>query len=233
MAKKLEIYPHFEVANNKAPKKYYAFPIGGFLVKVVFLIPVAIELLFLTIAGFFILLINWFIILFTGEYWDTAYRFFLGFMRLETKVALYLYGLTDNYPGFSLNTNGLFKLDIDKPKKPNRWFAIPFFGFIAKFILLLPYMIFCEILSKGAFVGVIISWFAVTFKNKYPESLYEFERDSIRVSNAASAYLLGLKDNYPSFYISLENYQTAKLLLIIAGAFFTFSGGGKSDNSSY
>ena len=237
ITKKHALYPLFEVENNKKPKKYYAFPIGGLILKLVLLIPVWIEMVLLSIAAFFILILNWFVIIFTGKYWDTAYHFFLGFMRLQTKVGLFIMGLTDKYPGFSLSTDKQFKLDIEKPKNPNKWLAFPLLGLIVRIILLIPYFIFSNVLSNGSFVAVVISWFTVTFKSKYPESLYEFERDTLRVSTAANAYLLGLKDNYPSFYISMD-HQTIKILLIIAGALLVFSNwgdssGGNTYNSSY
>jgi hypothetical protein len=231
ITKKHAIYPLFEVENIKKPKKYYAFPIGGLLLKLILLIPVWIEMVLLSIVAFFILIINWFVIISTGKYWDTAYNFFLGFMRLQTKVALFIMGLTDQYPGFSLSTDKRFKLDIEKPKNPNKWLAFPVLGFVVRVILLIPYFIFSNVLSNGAFVAVIISWFTVTFKNKYPESLFEFERDTLRVSNAADAYMLGLKDNYPSFYISMD-HQTIKILLIIAGALLVFSNWGDGSGSN-
>ncbi len=215
---KQNFYPHFEVANNKRPSRVYAFPIFGLLLKVIILLPVSIEYFFLSIAAFFAFAINSFVILFTGKYWDDAYRFFLALLRFETKISLFIYGLTDKYPGFSLGTDGLFKLDIEKPTHPNRWLNFPVFGPLVKFVILFPYIIFSAVLCNGASIAMIISWFTGTCKKPYPESLYEFESDTLRVGNATSAYLLGLKDNYPSFSISMD-HQTEKILLILAGAF--------------
>ena len=214
---KTTIYPHFEVENNKKPNRVYAFPIFGLLLKLIILIPVSIEYFFLSLASIFVFVINSFVILFTGKYWGDAYRFFLALMRFETKISLFVYGLTDKYPGFSLGTDGLFKLDIEKPVNPNKWLNFPLFGFLVKLALLLPYIIFGSALCNGSFIALVISWFTGTCKKPYPKSLYEFERDTLRVSNATSVYLLGLKDNYPSFYISMD-HQTEKILLIIFGA---------------
>jgi hypothetical protein len=144
----------------------------------------------------------------------------LGLFRLCAKIKLFIWGITDKYPGFTLDTNKLFELNVAKPEKPNRWLAIPIFGIIARGILLIPYFIFSEVMEKGSGIAMVISWFAVTFKAKFPVSLYEFEKDSLRVSLATSTYLLGLSDKYPSFAISM-NHQTAKVLLLIAGALLT------------
>lgn len=211
------MYPQLVVGNNPTPNKLLAFPFFGILIKLILLIPVGIELIFLSIFSAFVLFICWFVILFTGKYWDFAYRFFLGFMRLDAKISLYIWGIVDRYPGFTFSTNDLFKLDVVKPEEPNRWLAIPFIGIFIRSILAIPYLIFSDVLARGANVAMFLSWFAVLFKSRYPESLYEFEKDTLRVTAASSVYLLGLSDRYPNFTISM-NHQTAKILLLIVGA---------------
>ena len=220
-----KIYPHIIVENNKKPNRFLAFPLIGIIAKGIILIPVFIEMVFLGFVAFFALIINWFIISITGQYWDSAYKLFLGIMRLEIKIRLYIWGITDKYPGFTFSTNNLFEFDIPKPANPNRWLATPIIGIIVRFILLIPYLIFADVLDRGSSVAMVISWFAVLFKGKFPESLYEFEKDTLRVSLASSAYMLGLSDKYPSFYISM-NHQTVKILLILAGALLAFSNMG-------
>lgn len=229
------IYPKFHVENNKKPNKFLNFPFIGILVKIILLIPVWIEAFFLGIAAFFALLINWFVISFTGKYWDPAYRFFVGLMKFWIKIKIYIFGITDKYPGFGLDTNGLFEFSIAKPENPNRWLAIPLIGIIVRFILLIPYFIFTDVMQRGANVAMFLSWFVILFKGRLPEPLYEFEKDSLRVNYAANAYVVGLTDKYPSFYISM-NHQTAKILLIIVGAILTalnMAGSLAPDPSTY
>jgi len=223
-----KVYPNFSVDNNPKPNRLLAFPILGLVIKLILLIPVFIEAIFVGLFAIYcILFINWFVILFTGKYWTFAYTLFLNLMRFCGKITLYIYGITDTYPGFALNTKGLFALTIDKPENPNRWFAIPFLGIFARLILLIPYIIFSDVLQRGSGVAMFLSWFVVLFKGRLPESLYEFEKDSIRVSFSATAYMLGLSDKYPSFAMSM-NHQTAKILLIIAGALLLW---GHGDNN--
>ena len=145
---------------------------------------------------------------------------------------MYLFGITDKYPGFKLDTKGLFELDITKPEKPNRWLAIPLLGIFIRFILLIPYLIFRDVLDRGAGVAMFLSWFVILFKGRLPETFYEFERDSIRVSLASSMYMLGLSDKYPSFYISMT-HQAAKIGLIIVGSMlsvFNMAGSAMPDD---
>ena len=227
MAEKKNIYPHLVIKNTTNPDKLLAFPLLGIFVKVILLIPVFFVAFFVGVAYFFVWSINSFVILFTGKYWDVAYNLFLKLIIYTTKIKLYYLGLTDTYPGFNFQTKGLFDVHIDKPQKPNRLLAFPVLGFFIRIILLIPYAIFQSVLSNGTVVAWVISWFAVLFKGKYPESLYEFERDSIRVNIAESMYISYLSDEYPSFYMSM-NHQTVKILLIIAGAILMLSDGSHS-----
>ncbi len=174
----------------------------------------------MAVVFLFVLAVNSFVILFTGKYWDTAHTFYLGMIRLGTKVTLFVLGLTDKYPGFNLGTNGIFELNIDKPKAPNRWLSFPLFGFLIRFIVLLPYSIFARVMENGSFAAMAVSWFAVLLNGKYPESLYEFERDAIRVGLADPCYLVSLSDRYPSFKISW-NHKNVKIALLIAGILLT------------
>lgn len=225
-----KIYPHLAVENNKNPNRFYAIPFFGLIAKLIILTPVIIELSVLGFVACIALVINWFFILFTGKYWDSAYKLFVGLLRLGAKTALFIWGITDKYPGFTFDTNKLLELDIAKPEKPNRLLAIPFIGILIRLILLIPYLIFTKVMIHGSLLALLISWFAVTFRGKLPESLYEFEKDTLRVSVALLAYFFGLSDKYPSFNISM-NHQTVKILLIIAGAIL--AAGNSEDRDRY
>ena len=225
--KKKNFYPTFKIAPNKNPNRFYAFPFFGFLFKLIILFPVFIEAIFLAIISPFILMLTWFVISFTGNYWNFGYTFFLGLFRFSTKIGVFLYGITDKYPGFSLATDGIFTLDIAKPTNPNRWLAVPIVGFVIRLVLLIPYHIFSQVMQNGAGIAMMLSWFTILFQKSFPESFYEFEHDSLRVGIAANAYLVGMSDSYPNFSISM-NHQTAKILLIIAGALLVAANWGDS-----
>lgn len=222
-----KIYPHFTVANNKNPNRIYAVPLFGYFIKIIMLIPIYIWMCLLGLWVFVIYLANWFVISFTGNYWGYAYELFYGVMKLSGKIQLFLLGISDKYPGFSLSTDGIYELQIARPTKINIWLAIPLVGLIVRCVLLIPYFIFAIVLQRGSQVAMVCSWFAVTFKGRYPDSLYEFERDSLRVSFATSMYVLGLVDRYPSFSISM-NHKNVKIALIVAGAILTLWNSGNS-----
>jgi uncharacterized protein DUF4389 len=218
---KNRMYPEIIVANNEHPKRWLAFPVVGYLVKLLLLIPLLFVLLFLELWYGILMLITPFVILFTGKYWDLAYKYTLIYMRMFTKVSQYLFGISDKYPGFSFDENGLFTLKYDKPIKSSRFLAFPVVGYFIRLIILIPYSIYQEILGIGALFAVVFSWFAVLFTGRYPESLFEFVRDYLRVYNASFIYMSYLSDTYPSFKISL-NHKAIKILLIILGVIFMF-----------
>lgn len=219
------IYPDLKVTLITTPNRVYAIPLIGFLIKVVVLIPVIITLIFVGLYCFLVLIINSFIVLFNGKYWRHAYEINLGVMRLGLKTQLYLYGLTDKYPGFCFQINDpLVSLDIKYPESPNRLFAAPVVGGMIRFILIIPYLIYDYILRQAvSWAVLIIAWFWVLVKGRYPEWIYELTRDTARVQAGIQTYMTGLEDRYPSFWISL-NHKVPKLILI--GAFLMFAVGG-------
>lgn len=224
------IYPILNAASIQNPSRFYAAPILGIFIKLILLIPVYFELIFIGIWwSIAVILINPFVVLFTNKYWQSAYWINLGYLRMITKISFYLFGLTNKYPGFNLTINDNYSLDIPYPENPKKIFAIPLIGFLIRIILLTPYLIFESIISQAAAIGTfLLAWAVVLFKGRYPEGLFELARDSIRVSISANAYLTGLSDRYPSFYISMNHDKIKIILIAIAIIFsgFNFTSGG-------
>lgn len=230
------LYPTLSVSQIQDPNRFYAVPIIGIMAKVIICIPIFIEILFLYIATGIVTLINSFSVLFTGNYWQSAYELNLGVLRLTTKLTFFFYGLTNKYPGFGLTIEDpLISLDMAKPQNPNRFFAIPLIGGLSRFILLIPYFIYANIIESAVSIAsIFIASFSVLFRGKYPEFAYELTRDYVRISQATAAYLVGFSDKYPSFWISM-NHQTIKIILIILGILFSLgnvASGFSQDSSS-
>ena len=71
--------------------------------RIIYVIPHAIVLLFLGIAWFFTSVVAWFAILINGEYPQGLYNFGMGVFRWSTRVEAYMLLLVDQYPPFSLD----------------------------------------------------------------------------------------------------------------------------------
>jgi hypothetical protein len=76
---------------------------GLWLVKWLLAIPHFIVLVVLGIVAFFVVIIAWFAILFTGRYPRGLFDFVVGVIRWQNRVVAYAVTLvTDKYPPFSL-----------------------------------------------------------------------------------------------------------------------------------
>lgn len=215
-------YPDLKIDQIQNPNRFFAFPFLGGLIKAIILIPVFIELAFLMLFLFFTSVINSFIVLFTGKYWNFNYNYALGLLRLLAKTGFYFEGLTNKYPMFTFKLTD-FTLDITKPENPSRFYAIPLLGGLVRTVLLIPYFIWVQVLGNASFLGTAISSFVVLFKGRYPESTFELNRDTLRISIANYAYMFGFSDTYPSFWISF-NHKAIKIILLAFGILYSLNG---------
>lgn len=211
------IYPKFSIDYIQNPNRLYAIPLLGLLIKLIMLLPLIILLIFVGIWWLIaIFLINPFVVLITSKYWRGAYSINLAMMRVSAKISSFIFGLTDKYPGFNFE-NGDSKIEVSMPENPNKLLAIPILGGLIRLIFLIPYYFFGNIISTASTIGTfLVAWALVLFKGKYPESIFELSRDSIRVGLSSMAYLTGLSDKYPSFYISMKHDKIKIILIVIA-----------------
>ena len=232
------LWPSIKVERIQNPNRFYAFPIIGGLIKFFMLIPVAVDLLVIGIGVFVMQIINSFVVLFTGKYWKPCYDLTIGFMRFMLKISFFWRGLTNTYPGFDMQIHDAFSLNMEMPTQPNRLFAIPILGGLIRSIAMIPFAIYAFVIysssgQSAASLATIIGSFFVLFTGNYPETAFELNRDGARLSQASSAYMSGLTDSYPSFWISM-NHKTLKIILIIAAIIFTlFSNISRANQRNY
>ena len=65
------------------------------------LIPHGFILYFRMLVTMIFVLINWFIVLFTGKYPESMHQFNVGTLRWQQRVSIYMLFMTDKYPPFS------------------------------------------------------------------------------------------------------------------------------------
>jgi hypothetical protein len=134
-------------------------------------------------------------VLFRRRYPKWWFDFALEFNRFSARVTAYLALLTDRYP--STVEEQSVHLEIDYPdaeRDLNRWLPL------VKWFLAIPHYIILFFLGIGAFVAVVIAWFAILFTGRYPRGLFDYVvgvgRWALRVY--AYAFLL-VTDRYPPF----------------------------------
>jgi hypothetical protein len=185
------------------------------LVRVIWIIPIAIILSLLTATG------NGSVVtenghrvastgggLFSGLWLATALmivvrvrypRWWFDFARELTRfgarVGAYLGLLTDRYPS-TVEAQSVH-LEIDYPDvehELNRWLPL------VKWLLAIPHYVVLIVLWLAAIVAVVVAWFAILLTGRYPRALFDFvvgvARWSLRVG--AYAFLL-VSDRYPPF----------------------------------
>ena len=118
--------------------------------------------------------------------------------RFASRVGIYLALMDDRYPATDDRQSvHLEYLYPDVKRDLNRWLPL------VKWFLAIPHYIVLAVLWIAGVVTIIISWFAILFTGRYPESMSRFVVGLIRWTNRVIAYALLLAtDEYPPFRLS-------------------------------
>jgi hypothetical protein len=115
--------------------------------------------------------------------------------RFLTRIGAYALLLTDRYP--STVEEQSVHLDLDYPDARtdlNR--LLP----LVKWFLAIPHVVVLAVLGIGAFVAVVLAWFAILFTGRYPRPLFDFVVGVLRWALRVEAYaVLLVTDRYPPF----------------------------------
>ena len=134
-------------------------------------------------------------ILFRQRYPRWWFDFALQFNRFAARVWAYAALLTDTYP--STVDEQAVHLDLDYPDVPrdlNRWLPL------VKWLLVIPHVVVLAFLLIGAFIAVVVAWFAILVTGRYPRGLFEFVVGVGRWALRVTAYAtLLVTDRYPPF----------------------------------
>jgi hypothetical protein len=68
-----------------------------------------------------------------------------------------------------------------------------------KWLLAIPHYVCLVVLGLGAWVALIVSWFAVLFTGRYPEGLFNYIVGVMRWGIRVTAYVYLMTDRYPPF----------------------------------
>jgi len=178
--------------------------------RLIALIPVYVVLFVIGIAAFLAAWVLQFVVLFTRKYPEGGHTFVSGYLRLSLRASAWAFGLTDKYPGFSLQATPPgsasphpVQVSIAHADRYSRGLA--FLGcifFIGRVIALIPVLIVLYFLRIVAFIVAWVLQFVVLFTGKYPDGAHAFVGGYLRLSLRNEAWLFGLTDKYPGF--SLE-----------------------------
>jgi len=119
-------------------------------------------------------------------------------LRFSNRVTAFLALMDDRYP--ATDDEQAVHLDFTYPDVPNdlnRWLPL------VKWFLAIPHYVVLFFLYIGAFVSVVIAWFAILFTGRYPRGLFDFVEGVLRWHNRVAGYAFILvTDEYPPFRIA-------------------------------
>ncbi|GCD88956.1 DUF4389 domain-containing protein [Nocardioides sp. LS1] len=134
-------------------------------------------------------------ILFRRRYPRWWFDFARELTRFGARVCAYAVLVTDEYP--STVEEQQVHLEIDYPdveRDLNRWLPL------VKWLLAIPHFVVLAFLSVGAFLAVVVAWFAILVTGRYPRGLFDFVVGVGRWWLRVEAYaILLVTDRYPPF----------------------------------
>jgi Domain of unknown function (DUF4389) len=88
------------------------------------------------------------------------------------------------------------RLDVDYPDRLSRLLIF------VKWLLAVPHYIALFFLAIGAYVVIVISWFAVIITGRYPQGMFDYIVGFLRWGVRVSAYVFLMTDKYPPFSLA-------------------------------
>lgn len=194
------------------------------LVKWFLAIPHVIILALLWGLFFFISIVAFFAILFTGRYPRGLFDFNVGVMRWSWRVMFYAFSVvaTDRYPPFSLADDPDYpaRFDVAYPERLSRGLVL-----VKWWLLAIPHYIIVGFLTSGivwwttdvggggdgileiggGLLGILslIALIILLFTGRYPRSLFELLVGLNRWVFRVAAYAALMRDEYPPFRLDL------------------------------
>ncbi len=165
-------------------------------------IPHFIVLYVLNVVAQVVVLLAWFVVLFTGRLPEGMGTFVAGVHRYQWRVTTFAWFLRESYPAFGVPSGYAEPggdqawLQIAPPGKFSR-LAVLF-----RFILAIPQALFAIVLVIGLYVAVIVAFFAVLVTGRWPEGLRRFVVGVLFWGVRYNAWYSLLCDVYPPFAIS-------------------------------
>jgi hypothetical protein len=152
----------------------------------------------IAIAGGLLFLGPLLMILFRQKYPRWWFDWNRELLRFSNRVTAYVALMDDRYP--STDEEQSVHLGFDYPdaqRDLNRWLPL------VKWLLAIPHYFVLLFLNVGAFLAVVVAWFAILFTGRYPRVLFDLVEGVIRWNNRVTAYALILvTDEYPPFRLS-------------------------------
>jgi hypothetical protein len=147
------------------------------------------------IAFYVVYVIAWFALMFTGRWPAGLYEFAGGFLRYITRLSAYMYLGVDQYPPFNGAPDDSYpvRVHIAPPLASYSRLKVFFRTWYAILALVIRY-------AMSIVIGVVglISWFAIVFTGRQPESLQNALSFALSYTTRADALIFLITETYPA-----------------------------------
>jgi Domain of unknown function (DUF4389) len=147
-------------------------------------------------VAFFLAIVSWFTILFTGTHIIGIRQFTLFYIRWRVRALSYLMLLADAYPPFG-DAPYPASIEVTDPLDPRDRLTVAF-----RILLAIPHFIVLFFVLLAWCLTTIVAWFSILLAGSYPQGLYEFGVGALRWRLRVEAYMLLLVDEYPPFSLT-------------------------------
>jgi hypothetical protein len=156
------------------------------------------HLLFAAVYGlafFVVYVIAWFALLFTGRWPAGLYEFACGYLRYITRLSAYMYLGVDQYPPFNGTPDDSYpvRVHIAPPLASYSRLKVFFRTWYAILALVIRYAMSIVISVVG-----LISWFAIVFTGRQPESLQNALSFALSYTTRADGLIFLITETYPA-----------------------------------
>jgi len=154
---------------------------------------------FLGAAAYFLAVVNWISLVFTGALVPGIREFSLFYLRWRARATAYETMLVDPYPPFG---DGPYPsaIEITEPTGERDRVSI-----ILRLLLVVPHLAALFFILLAWCLISVVAWLAILFTGSYPVALYRFAAGALQWVLRVEAYLLLLVDEYPPFDLSLAD----------------------------
>ena len=149
-------------------------------------------------AAYFLAIVNWFSVVFTGALVPGIREFALFYLRWRARATAYQALLVDPYPPFT-DTAYPTGIEVEAPAGPRDRLGIAF-----RAILAIPHLIALFFVLIAWCLISLVAWFAILFTGRYPAELYALAAGALQWVLRVEAYLLLLVDEYPPFDLAID-----------------------------
>jgi hypothetical protein len=189
-----------ELTNVREQSQWWGIPILGWFVRSILLIPHFIFLFFLALlAAIWLGLFGWIPILFLGRVPGFQAAMIKELLHRGSRVGAYLY-LLPGYPPLGIGAPGPTNVTFDLAGRPiHRLWGIPFFGWLARIVVLIPHFIVLSVLNLAVGLTALLVWIPILMWGRVPELAARIFDAGFRYSVRVGAYALMLPIPYPPF----------------------------------